>query len=77
MAEKLLKSQTGARHVAPAYSLFMTSWINLQIHDWFFHEFSATESYKVQWGPKKDDTFVLRKTVKDADGYAANTETPW
>ncbi len=55
----------------------MTSWINLQIHDWFFHEFSDTESYKVQWGPRADNTFLLRKTVKDADGYAANTETPW
>ena len=50
---------------------------HLQIHDWFFHEFSDTESYKVKWGPKADNTFRLRKTIKDAEGYAANTETPW
>ena len=77
MAEKLLKSQTGARQVAPGYSLFMTSWINLQIHDWFFHNFSDTDPYKLQWGPEKDDIFLLRRTVKDADGFASNTETPW
>ena len=55
----------------------MVAFGRLQIHDWFFHEFSDTESYKVKWGPKADNTFLLRKTIKDADGYAANTETPW
>lgn len=34
IAEKLLKSSTGVRATGEPYSLFMTIWINLQIHDW-------------------------------------------
>ncbi|KAK9827996.1 hypothetical protein WJX81_006931 [Elliptochloris bilobata] len=77
VAEKLLKSQTGARSVASGYSLFMTSWINLQIHDWLFHNFSDEDPYKLQWGPNPNDTFLLRRTVFDSEGHAVNIETPW
>ncbi|KAK9825686.1 hypothetical protein WJX81_004113 [Elliptochloris bilobata] len=77
IAEKLLKSQTGKRNVAPDYSLFMTSWINLQIHDWFNHNVTDEDPYKVQWGPNDEDIFKLRKTVFDSEGIADNIETPW
>ena len=77
MATKLLTSPTGKRQVADDYSLFMTSWINLNIHDWFFHSFSNTDFYTAKWGPGKKDTFKLRKTIFDDEGFAANTETPW
>ena len=35
IAEKLLKSPTGVRATGEPFSLFMTIWINLQIHDWY------------------------------------------
>ena len=50
IAEKLLKSETGDRVTAPegTYSLFMTAWINLNIHDWFFHEVADADPWTLQ-----------------------------
>ena len=50
IAEKLLKSEMGDRVAAPAgtYSLFMTAWINLQIHDWFFHNVTDDDPWTLQ-----------------------------
>ena len=53
IAEKLLKSETGARLAAPegTYSLFMSAWINLNIHDWFFHEVADADPFTLQACP--------------------------
>ena len=58
-------------------SLFMSTWISLQIHDWFFHDFTDDEPWTLKYGPGKKDTFKLRRTIIDEDGHALNTETPW
>lgn len=49
----------------------------LQIHDWFFHEFTDDNPWTMKWGPGKKDTFQLRRTIIDKNGHAINTETPW
>lgn len=55
----------------------MSTWINLNIHDWFFHEFADEEPWTLKYGPGKTDTFKLRRTIIDENGHALNTETPW
>ncbi|KAK9827977.1 hypothetical protein WJX81_003657 [Elliptochloris bilobata] len=78
VAEKLLKTPEGKeRATAPDFSMFLSLWINLQLHDWSFHEVSNDSSWKLQYGPGKDDTFVLRKSYFDEGGHCINTETPW
>jgi hypothetical protein len=77
VAEKLLKSKGGPRATAPIYNLWMTSWINFNLHDWVFHAHDPQDPYLLRWGPKKGDTFKLRRTKFDEDGFTRNTETPW
>ena len=43
VAEKLLKSPTGVRATGEPYSLFMTIWINMQIHDWYVWSTAAEQ----------------------------------
>lgn len=78
IAEKLLKSPDGAkRQTADIYNLWMTSWINFNLHDWVFHDHVPEDPYIMRWGPKETDTFKLRRTKFDDEGFSTNTETPW
>ncbi len=78
VAEILLKNTDGHRQTAGIYSMWMTSWINLMLHDWVFHDTVPEDPYKLQWGPDKEkDIFLLKKTVKDAQNFTFNTQTPW
>ena len=58
-------------------SLFISTWVNVVIHDWFFHEFTDEEPWTLKHGPGEGDTFKLRRTIIDENGHALNTETPW
>ena len=77
VAEKLLKNRSGKRDTAAPFNMWMTSWINLNLHDWVFHDSVDQDPYTLQWGPKTSDTFELRRTALDSEGFTGNTQTPW
>lgn len=77
VAERLLRSKDGQRQAAAPFNMWLSSWININLHDWIFHDTVPEDPYTLQWGPSKNDTFRLRRTALDAEGFTTNTQTPW
>ncbi|KAJ9470441.1 Alpha-dioxygenase 2 [Diplonema papillatum] len=71
-----LHSYEGQRVEIPGLNLFFSAWIQFQTHDWFAHS-QDTEAAPYYLNTVGGNTFPLKPTKRDADGYMRSVTTHW